>query len=146
MPVRAIGVNHVAFDVDDVDQTLDWYSRYFEFELRGRQPGMAFIDLGDQFIALNEGGPKAPDRTRHVGLVVDDKEALRAVLLGEGEDVPTRGRLRVRDPSGNVLEIVDYRDIQFSKTPAVMRAMGVDSLRKSARAREELAAKGIEVE
>jgi extradiol dioxygenase family protein len=146
MPVRAIGVNHIAFEVHDLDRTLDWYHRYFEFELRGRRGGMAWIDLGDQFIALSEGGPQAPDRARHVGLVVDDKEALRAALLKEGEDVATAGRLRMRDPSGNVLEIVDYRDVQFSKTPAVMRAMGLDGLQKSAGAREELAAKGIEVQ
>jgi extradiol dioxygenase family protein len=144
MPVRAIGVNHIAFEVHDLDQTLDWYRRYFDFELRGRHRGMAFIDLGDQFIALNEGGPAAPDRARHVGLVVDDKEALRAALLREGENVPAAGGLRMRDPSGNVLEIVDYREVQFSKIPAVLRAMGVDGLRKSSSAQQELRDKGID--
>jgi hypothetical protein len=145
MPVRAIGVNHIAFEVRDLDQTLDWYRRYFDFELRGRHRGMAFIDLGDQFIALSEGGPAAPDRSRHVGLVVDDKEALRAALLAEGERVPTAGGLRMRDPSGNVLEIVDYREVQFSKIPAVMQAMGVSGLRKSASALQELRDKGVDV-
>src|SRR5579859_3494696 len=99
-PVRAIGVNHIAFEVHDLDQALAWYGRYFRFEMRGRRPKMAWIDLGDQFIALSEGGPEVPDRNRHVGLVVDDKEALRAALLGGGEDVAKQGGLRVRDPSG----------------------------------------------
>ena len=144
MTVRAIGVNHIAFEVHDLDQALDWYGRYFEFELRGRRGGMAWIDLGDQFIALSEGGPETPDRSRHVGLVVDDKEALRAALLAVGEDVARQGSLRMRDPSGNQLEIVDYRDVQFSKAPAVLRAMGLDGLEKNPGAVEELRARGIE--
>jgi lactoylglutathione lyase len=143
MGVRAIGVNHIAFEVHDLDQTLEWYGRYFEFALRGRSGRMAWIDLGDQFIALTEGGPEVPDRARHVGLVVDDKEALRAELIEAGHEVPREGSLRVRDPSGNLLEIVDYRDVQFSKTPAVLRALGLGGLEKSASAREELRAKGI---
>jgi catechol 2,3-dioxygenase-like lactoylglutathione lyase family enzyme len=143
MGVRAIGVNHVAFEVHDLDETLEWYARYFDFELRGRRPRMAWIDLGDQFIALSEGGPETPDRSRHVGLVVDDKERLRAMLLEEGHDVAPEGSLRMRDPSGNVLEIVDYRDVQFSKTPGVMRAMGLDGLAKRDAALGELRAKGI---
>ncbi len=144
MPVRAIGVNHIAFEVHDLDQSLAWYERFFSFELRGRRGSMAWIDLGDQFLALSEGGPETPDRSRHVGLVVDDKEALRAELLAAGEQVSRDGSLRVRDPSGNLLEIVDYRDVQFSKTPAVMRAMGIDGLEKTEAAREQLRAKGIE--
>ncbi len=144
MTVRAIGVNHIAFEVDDLDQTLEWYRRYFEFELRGRRGGMAWLDLGDQFLAFSEGGAASPDRDRHVGLVVSDKEALRDALRHDGERVSPRGSLRVRDPSGNLLEIVDYRDVQFTKAPAVMRAMGIEGLQKSASAREELRAKGIE--
>lgn len=143
MTVRAVGVNHVAFEVHDLDQALAWYERYFEVTLRGRRATMAWIDLGDQFLALSEHGRSAPDRDRHVGLVVEDKEALRAALLEGGEDVAARGGLRVRDPSGNQLEIVDYREVQFSKTPAVLRAMGLDGLEKTAAAREELRAKGI---
>lgn len=146
MTVRPIGVNHIAFEVHDLDQTLEWYGRYFEFELRGRRGGMAWIDLGDQFVALSEGGPETPDRGRHVGLVVDDKEALRERLLSERANVAADGRLRMRDPSGNQLEIVDYRDVQFSKIPAVMRAMGLDGLEKNPGAIEELRAKGIDAQ
>ena len=143
MAVRALGVNHVAFEVDDLDAALAWWARFFNFELRGRVPGMAFIDLGDQFVALSEGRTQPPDAHRHVGLVVEDKEALRAALAEAGEEVKAAGNLRMRDPSGNQIEIVDYRDVQFSKTPAVLRALGVEGIAKSERASKELAAKGL---
>jgi catechol 2,3-dioxygenase-like lactoylglutathione lyase family enzyme len=143
MGVKALGVNHVAFEVDDLDAALAWWARFFDFELRGRVPGMAFIDLGDQFVALSEGRTQPPDRHRHVGLVVEDKEALRAALAEAGEEVNAAGNLRMRDPSGNQIEIVDYRDVQFTKTPAVLRALGVEGLGKSERASKELAAKGL---
>jgi catechol 2,3-dioxygenase-like lactoylglutathione lyase family enzyme len=143
MGVRALGVNHVAFEVDDLDAALAWWGRHFDFELRGRVPGMAFIDLGDQFVALSEGRTQPPDATRHVGLVVEDKEALRAALARAGEEVNPSGHLRLRDPSGNQIEIVDYRDVQFTKTPAVLRALGVEDIAKSERAQKELAAKGL---
>ena len=143
MGVKALGVNHVAFEVDDLDVALAWWARFFEFELRGRVPGMAFIDLGDQFVALSEGRSQPPDAHRHVGLVVEDKEALRAALAEAGEQVNARGHLRMRDPSGNQIEIVDYRDVQFTKTPAVLRALGVEGISKSERAEKELAEKGL---
>ena len=145
MPVRAVGINHVAFEVSDLDETLAWYERWFEFTLRGRGPRMAFIDLGDQFLALAQADADGPhvDRTRHHGIVVDDKEALRAELLDAGVEVARSGSLRIHDPSGNQLEIVDYRDVQFSKTGAVLGAMGLDDLHKSESARRELADKGM---
>lgn len=145
MSVRAIGINHVAFEVRDLDEALAWWARFFAFELRGRNPSMAWIDLGDQFVALSQVPDPAGtrDHGRHVGIVVDDKEALRTALREAGEDVSASGRLRIRDPSGNVLEIVDYRDIQFSKADAVLRAMGLGDLEKSASARQELAQKGL---
>jgi len=143
MGVKALGVNHVAFEVDDLDVALAWWARFFDFELRGRVPGMAFIDLGDQFVALSEGRTQPPDAHRHVGLVVEDKEALRATLAEAGEEVNAAGNLRMRDPSGNQIEIVDYRDVQFTKTPAVLRALGVEGLAKNERAEKELAAKGL---
>jgi extradiol dioxygenase family protein len=141
--VRALGVNHIAFEVHDLDEALAWWGRWFDFELRGRRAHMAWIDLGDQFIALSEGGPETPDRGRHVGLVVDDKEALRAALREAGEPVAAEGSLRVRDPSGNLLEIVDYRDVQFTKTPGALRALGAEGLGKSEAALAELRAKGL---
>jgi lactoylglutathione lyase len=141
--IRPIGINHVAFVVRDIDEALEWYGRYFQVTLRGRRATMAWIDLGDQFVALSVGPPPGADDGRHVGFVVDDKEALRAELLAAGLDVPRSGSLRMRDPSGNQLEIVDYRDVQFSKTDAVLRGMGVEGLAKSDSARAELDAKGM---
>jgi lactoylglutathione lyase len=145
MPVRAIGINHVAFEVTDLDETLAWYERWLQFTLRGRGRQMAFIDLGDQFIALMQSEADGPhvDHTRHHGIVVDDKEALRAELLGGGVEVARSGSLRIHDPSGNQLEIVDYRDVQFSKTDGVLGAMGLDGLDKSESARRELTDKGM---
>jgi lactoylglutathione lyase len=143
MGVAAIGINHIAFEVHDLDQALAWYEHHFDFRLRGRNAKMAWIDLGDQFIALSEGEVGAPDGARHVGLVVEDKEALRAALIEDGEAVSPQGSLRIRDPSGNQREIVDYRDVQFSKLPAVMRAMGLNAMTKSESARAELRSKGI---
>jgi lactoylglutathione lyase len=148
MTIRAIGINHVAFDVRDLDEALEWWARWFAFELRGRRRTMAFIDLGDQFIALTEvgggaGEPGVADGGRHVGVVVEDKEALRDTLRAAGEDVAPSGSLRLRDPSGNVIEIVDYRDVQFSKSDAVLRGMGLGGLQKSPSAIDELRAKGL---
>lgn len=143
MTVRALGINHIAFEVTDLDAALAFYERFFAVRLRGRRPTMAWIDLGDQFIALSLADQVTPDRGRHVGLVVDDKEALRAALAEAGFDVAPSGSLRVRDPSGNQLEIVDYRDVQFSKTEAVLRGMGIPALEKSEPARAEMRDKGL---
>ncbi len=52
---RAIGFNHVALEVGDTEETLAFYGRLFNFELRGKSDTMAFIDLGDQFVALQKG-------------------------------------------------------------------------------------------
>ncbi len=141
--IRPMGINHVAFVVRDLDEALEWYGTYFEVTLRGRRATMAWIDLGDQFVALSVGPPPEADDGRHVGFVVDDKEALRATLRAAGVAVPTSGSLRMRDPSGNQLEIVDYRDVQFTKTPGVLRGMGLAGLEKSASAQAELEAKGL---
>ncbi len=143
MTVHAIGINHIAFEVTDLDATLAFYERFFEMRLRGRRKRMAFIDLGDQFIALSVADQVTPDGDRHVGLVVDDKEALRAALVEAGFDVARSGSLRVRDPSGNQLEIVDYRDVQFSKTEAVLKGMGMSGLEKSEQAQSEMREKGL---
>jgi len=136
---RAIGINHVALEVGDLDEALAFYGRLFAFELRGRVPGMAFIDLGDQFVALSEGRTRAADEARHFGLVVDDKEAVRRALADAGVDVMPGRRLDFRDPWGNRVEIVQYDEIQFTKAPG----MGADGLGKTEAAQEELRAKGL---
>jgi lactoylglutathione lyase len=139
---KLVGINHIALEVGDVDEALEWYGRIFDFELRGREPGMAFVDMGDQFIALSQGRTQPPDAHRHFGLVVDDKEAARAALEAAGADIlPGRG-LNFRDPWGNFVQVVAYEEIQFTKAPEVLRGMSLE-LGKSERALGELRAKGL---
>jgi lactoylglutathione lyase len=140
---RLIGINHIALEVEDVDEALSFYGRIFELELRGRMSGMAFVDMGDQFVALSEGRSQPPDKARHFGLVVDDKEATRAALEDAGVEI-LRGRgLNFRDPWGNNVQVVDYRDIQFTKAPNVLRGMGLEDLEKRPEALDELREKGL---
>jgi predicted enzyme related to lactoylglutathione lyase len=140
---RLVGINHVALEVGDVEEALDFYGRLFQFELRGRSARMAFIDIGDQFIALSAGRAQPADRHRHFGLVVDDKEATRRALDEAGVEIlPGRG-LDFRDPWGNLIQIVAYEDVQFTKAPHVLRGMGLTGLGKSERALAELSSKGI---
>jgi catechol 2,3-dioxygenase-like lactoylglutathione lyase family enzyme len=139
---RLVGINHVALEVGDIDDALAFYGRLFAFSLRGRSATMAFIDMGDQFIALASGRTQAKDEDRHFGLVVDDRAALRAALEEAGAKIlPGRG-LDFMDPWGNHIQVVEYRDIQFTKAPEVLRAMALD-LPKSESARRELEQKGI---
>ena len=141
---RLVGMNHVAIEVDDVDEALAFYGRIFDFRLRGRSPRMAFVDMGDQFIAMAAPRTQQPDAHRHVGLAVDDKEAARRALEEAGAEIlPGRG-LDFRDPWGNRIQIVQYDEIQFTKAPEVLRGMGVDDLGKTEGALAELRAKGIE--
>jgi lactoylglutathione lyase len=140
---RLVGINHVALEVGDLEAALEFYGLAFEFELRGRVPGMAFLDMGDQFIAIAEGRSQPPDQGRHFGLVVDDLELARASLERVGAEIlPGRG-LDFRDPWGNHLQVVEYGEIQFSKAPGVARGMGLEQLGKSERARRELEEKGL---
>jgi lactoylglutathione lyase len=140
---RAIGVNHVALEVGDIEEALAFYGRLFEFQLRGKSKTMAFIDLGDQFIALQAGRKQPADDGRHVGLVVDDKEAARAALMAAGIKPIDGPFLDFRDPWGNRIEIVGYDNIQFTKAPNVLRGMGLTQLTKNEKARKELAEKGM---
>ena len=140
---RLVGINHVALEVESVEDALEFYGRIFELELRGRSPRMAFVDMGDQFIALAEGRTQPPDRQRHFGLVVDDKEATRKALEAAGVEIqPGRG-LDFLDPWGNLIQVVDYRDIQFTKAPKILTGMGLEGLSKSERALAELREKGL---
>jgi predicted enzyme related to lactoylglutathione lyase len=141
--VRLVGVNHVALEVGDLDTALEFYGRLFEIELRGRVPGMAFVDMGDQFVALQDGRRQAPDDGRHFGLVVDDLDAARRALEEASVDVlPGRG-VNFRDPWGNRVELVDYRAIQFTKAPPVLDGMGLGGLEKSDAALDQLREKGL---
>ena len=140
---RLVGVNHVALEVGDVDAALELYGRLFDFELRGRAGRMAFVDMGDQFLALSEGRRQSPDEPRHFGLVVDDKPAVRAAVEREGLRIlPGRG-LDFLDPWGNRIEIVDYRDIQFERAPGVKRKLGIEDVEKTGAANEEIRERGL---
>jgi predicted enzyme related to lactoylglutathione lyase len=140
---RPVGINHVALEVGDLEEALEFYGRIFELRLRGRVRGMAFVDLGDQFLALAEGRDGPPDRGRHFGLVVDDREAVRRALEDAGADiVPTRG-LRFLDPWGNSVEVVEYGDVQFTKEAGVLAGMDLEALEKSEDALRELEEKGL---
>ena len=140
---KLVGFNHVAVEVDDVDEALDFYGRVFDFELRGRGPRMAFVDAGDQFIAVTADRTQPPDTHRHVGVVVDDRKAVRRALREMSVEIlPGRG-LDFIDPWGNRWQVVEYRDAQFTKSPEVLRGMGLEDLQKSPKALEELRNKGI---
>ena len=140
---RAVGFNHVALEVGDIDEALAFYGRLFEFKLRGKSKTSAFIDLGDQFLALQKGRTQAADDGRHFGLVVDDKDAVRRALAAAGIK-PLPGRfLDFHDPWGNRIEIVGYDNIQFTKAPNVLRGMGLTHLSKNKDAIKELKDKGM---
>jgi predicted enzyme related to lactoylglutathione lyase len=140
---RAVGFNHVALEVGDIDQALAFYGRLFDFELRGRSGTAAFIDLGDQFLALQEGRSQPADDGRHFGLVVDDKEAVRNALAEAGVEILPGPFLDFLDPWGNRVEIIGYDNIQFTKAPNVLRGMGLPHLSKNEKAVKELTAKGM---
>jgi predicted enzyme related to lactoylglutathione lyase len=137
---RAVGINHIALEVGSIDEALAFYGRLFEVELRGRIRGMAFIEMGDQFIALAEGRTQPPDAARHFGLVVDDREAVLAAAREAG--VAIFGGNSFLDPWGNQVQVVAYADIQFTKTPEILRGMGL-KLEKSEEAKRELREKGL---
>jgi len=140
---RLVGFNHVAIEVGDIQQALDFYGNLFSFELRSREPGMAFIDLGDQFLALQETPNPSPTGGRHFGLVVEDKEAARKRLVDAGITVVPGPFLDFRDPWGNLVEIIGYSNIQFTKAPEVLRGMGLTYLKKNEQAVQELKKKGM---
>lgn len=140
---RAIGVNHVALEVGDIDAALAFYGRFLEFTLRSRSETAAFIDMGDQFLALRSGRAQPRDDHRHFGLVVDDKDAVRRTLEEMGVEIVSPRFLDFYDPWGNRIEIIGYRGVQFSKTDAVLRGMGLSDLEKTEDAKRELAIKGL---
>jgi lactoylglutathione lyase len=141
---RLIGINHVALEVADIDEAIAWYGRFFDFEMRGRAGGqMAFLDLGDQFLAFSRGRSQPPDDARHFGLAVDDKPAVRRALEEAGVELTPAPNCSFHDPWGNHVQVVDYREIQFTKAESVARGMGIEELEKTDAAREELREKGL---
>jgi catechol 2,3-dioxygenase-like lactoylglutathione lyase family enzyme len=139
---RPVGINHVAVEVSSIDEGLRFFEQLFgEVSLRGRGRSMAFVDLGDQFIALSAGRRQPPDEERHIGLVVDGRE--ETLELARAAGLQMLGDNDFLDPFGNHWQIVDYRDVQFTKTPRILEGMGLSDLDKSERALDELRAKGL---
>jgi predicted enzyme related to lactoylglutathione lyase len=139
---RLVGINHVALEVGDIEQALAFYRKIFDFTLRGQRPGNAFIELGDQFINMMETATPHQDGRRHFGLVVDDRSSVRARAEAAGAKLLPGPFLDFLDPWGNRVEVVEYGDIQFTKAPHILRAMGLD-LDKNEKAQRELADKGM---
>jgi catechol-2,3-dioxygenase len=139
---RLVGINHVALEVGDIDAALAFYGKIFDYRLRAKRPGNAFIELGDQFINLMQSSAGNRDQRRHFGLVVDDRSRVRALVEAAGGELLPGPFLDFLDPWGNRVEVVEYRDIQFTKAPHIMNAMGFDPA-KSEKALRELADKGM---
>jgi catechol 2,3-dioxygenase-like lactoylglutathione lyase family enzyme len=139
MPARSklVGLNHIVLEVGNVEEALAFYGAIFEFELRGRTDDMAFLDMGDQFLVLAMGGVREPDAERHFGLVVEDRAGVPELVKAAGGTMLDNGFMDFHDPWGNRVQVVEYRDLQFTKTDAVMRKLGVSS-EKTADARKEL--------
>jgi predicted enzyme related to lactoylglutathione lyase len=140
MKANLVGINHVALEVESIDDALEFYRGIFDLTLRGRGGRMAFIDIGDQFIALAEGREQAPDGHRHFGLVVDDKQGALQAAREAGAELHGN---TFTDPWGNNVQIVGYEDVQFTKTPEILQGMGLGNLEKSEKALEELRSKGL---
>lgn len=140
---KMVGINHIALEVGDIDEALSFYNTIFEFSLRGKSEHMAFIDLGDQFIALMKSGTIHSDKQRHFGLVVDDRSTVKELAEKAGAKFIEGEFMDFLDPWGNHIQVVEYADIQFTKTPQILQSMKLD-LKKSDKALKELAAKGIE--
>ena len=140
---RLVGINHIAIEVGDIEAALAFYRQIFDFTLRAQRPGNAFIELGDQFINMMEVKTPHQDARRHFGLVVDDRSSVRARVEAAGGRLLPWPFLDFLDPWGNRFEIVGYDNIQFTKTPHVLRGMGLAHLAKSAKAIKELKDKGM---
>ena len=140
---RAVGINHIALEVDDIDEALDFYGCFLDFDLQSRSENAAFIYFGDQFINFSKGRRQGPDDNRHFGIAVDNKELVRRTLQEMGVELLDGRFLDFLDPWGNRVEITTYSNIQFTKADHVLKGMGLGHLEKTARAVAELRKKGM---
>lgn len=140
---RAVGINHVALEVGDIDAALEFYGSFLEFEIASRSETAAFIYFGDQFINFSRGRRQAPDDARHFGIAVDDKPLARRTLEAMGVELLDGRFLDFLDPWGNRVELTTYTNIQFSKANHVLQGMGLAHLEKTDEATEELRARGL---
>jgi catechol 2,3-dioxygenase-like lactoylglutathione lyase family enzyme len=140
MKPNLVGVNHVALQVDDIDESVAFYTDLFQATSVNRIPGAAFLRMGDQFLALFQRGPRTEEP--HFGLVVDDKEAARRTLEEAGVEMLPGRFFDIRDPSGNLVQIVQYDEVQFTKTDRILAGMGLN-LGKSEQALSELRSQNL---
>lgn len=140
---KAVGINHVALEVDDIDAALEFYGAFLDFEVESKSDTAAFIYFGDQFINFAKGRSQAKDTQRHFGIAVDDKELVRQTLINMGVEIAPGRFLDFFDPWGNRVEITTYTNIQFSKADHVLRGMGLGHLEKTEDAIAELRDKGM---
>ncbi len=141
MRPRLVGINHVALQVDDLEAAVAFYCELFQPTSVDRsEPDAAFLEIGDQFVALFERGSR--EEEPHFGLVVDDKAEARKVLEAHGVEILPGHRLDFRDPSGNRVQVVQYDQIQFTKDERVLQGMQLE-LGKSEVATAELREKGL---
>ena len=140
---RAVGINHIALEVGDIDEALDFYGSFLEFDIQSRSENAAFIYFGDQFINFSRGRGQGPDDDRHFGIAVDDKELVRRTLGEMGVELLDGRFLDFLDPWGNRVEITTYTNIQFTKADHILRGMGLGHLEKTDHAIEELRQKGM---
>ena len=139
---KLIGINHIALEVGDVEKALEFYRKIFNFTLRSKDKNHAFIDLGDQFIALMKSATPHKDKKRHFGLVVDDRSKVQELVKKAGAELIGEKFLDFLDPWGNYIQVVEYSDIQFTKAPEVLAGMNLN-LHKNKAVLEELHTKGM---
>ena len=135
---RAIGINHVSIEVGNIAEAIAFYGRFLELKVEDLSEDTASIELGDQFIALTRGRNQGPDSTRHFGLVVDDRDAIRQALTEMKAQILPGRFLAFIDPWGNHVEVVGYGNVLFTKSPQMFRAMGIPALPKTARVESDL--------
>ena len=140
---RAVGINHIALEVGDIDAALEFYGAFLDFEVARRSDTAAFVYFGDQFVNFAKGRQQGPDDRRHFGIAVDDKELARQRLEELGVTFLDGRFMDFLDPWGNRVEITTYTNIQYTKADHVLRGMGLEHLRKTDEALTELRKKGM---
>jgi len=80
MSVEVYGCNHVAIEVDDIEQAVAFYKDVFNLEQMRGGEGDAFFKLGEhQFLAIFEVEKVQPTNLRHFGIMVRDEAQLAEV-------------------------------------------------------------------
>ena len=140
---RPVGINHIALEVGDIREALDFYRGFLDFEVSFENEKAAFIYFGDQFINFMTGRRQGPDEGRHFGIAVDDKPLAIERLKEMGVELLDTRFTDFLDPWGNRVELTTYTNIQYTKADHILKGMGLGHLKKTPNAIEELAKKGM---